>query len=183
MSAVDGGDSLVIDKFWDGIESIKEKTICPSLCHFKFSDPTTTLQSIIVKQKQDPDSEDDTPELEASTRSEADGMQVEADEDMMEDDIDPIAFSNTAGFDDDDDDLDAEPVDIYPDLSQQIHGPDYDETIASTVDGAKARDLMVSLGTATDNMYSYFDGSALKNWAGPQHWKVNRAFKSTNPLV
>ncbi|KAG8919223.1 hypothetical protein FRC02_001817 [Tulasnella sp. 418] len=39
------------------------------------------------------------------------------------------------------------------------------------------RDLVMAMTEDGDEMLDYFDSTVMKNWAGPQHWKLRRAIK------
>lgn len=39
------------------------------------------------------------------------------------------------------------------------------------------RDLTVTLTEGGEDMLDYFDATIMKNWAGPQHWKLRRIAK------
>ena len=39
------------------------------------------------------------------------------------------------------------------------------------------RDLVMAMNDNDEDMLDYFDSSFMKNWAGPEHWKLRRAVK------
>ena len=39
------------------------------------------------------------------------------------------------------------------------------------------REFMLAMANNEESMVDYFDSGFLKNWAGPEHWKVRRAFR------
>ncbi|KAG9014327.1 hypothetical protein FRB94_012733 [Tulasnella sp. JGI-2019a] len=47
--------------------------------------------------------------------------------------------------------------------------------------GPGGRDLVMQMTEDGENMLDYFDAAAMKNWAGPQHWKLRRAVKKADP--
>ncbi|KAG8874705.1 hypothetical protein FRB97_005738 [Tulasnella sp. 331] len=47
--------------------------------------------------------------------------------------------------------------------------------------GPGGRDLVMQMAEDGENMLDYFDAAAMKNWAGPQHWKLRRAVKKADP--
>lgn len=49
---------------------------------------------------------------------------------------------------------------------------------------ANGRDLVMAMTEDGENMLDYFDTTVMKNWAGPQHWKLHRTIKrgSLQPL-
>lgn len=55
--------------------------------------------------------------------------------------------------------------------------------------GPGGRDLVMQMTEDGENMLDYFDAAAMKNWAGPQHWKLRRAvkrgelFPSSSPIA
>lgn len=44
------------------------------------------------------------------------------------------------------------------------------------------RDFTMALTEGDEGMMDYFDSGFLKNWAGPEHWKVRRVFRKRAPF-
>jgi condensin complex subunit 2 len=80
---------------------------------------------------------------------------------------------------------DAEGESIADPATSHTNGFDYDddpneEPLVSAFSGShdrRRKSLLFSLKTSAKNQFSYFDESAMKNWAGPQHWKVRLHYK------
>jgi condensin complex subunit 2 len=39
------------------------------------------------------------------------------------------------------------------------------------------RDLVMAMADGGENMFDYFDGTLMKNWAGPEHWRMRRTVR------
>ena len=39
-------------------------------------------------------------------------------------------------------------------------------------------DYVMAMVDNENGLFSYFDSAFLRNWAGPEHWKIKRAYKS-----
>ncbi|KAG8946082.1 hypothetical protein FRC04_012060 [Tulasnella sp. 424] len=45
------------------------------------------------------------------------------------------------------------------------------------------RDLVMAMAEDGEEMLDYFDTAVMKNWAGPQHWKLRRVAKKADPAT
>jgi condensin complex subunit 2 len=87
------------------------------------------------------------------------------------------------GFDEDENNDDAAVAPVSADaLTGQMAAMKIeDNNNSSNLEARKRQQLLVSLDNndTEQNIYSYFDAATLKNWAGPQHWKVQRPRNQT----
>ncbi|KAF9902359.1 hypothetical protein EC991_004991 [Linnemannia zychae] len=170
-------------KFLPSLNQIFYKDICPSLKDFQLSG-SSELDFSFVK------------------RLHGDGDGEGAGHNSDNDDI----FGG--GGDDDDDGFDNDfgsPADVFDDLDQD-QAMDFDQNHAELGDGMEVEDAfgdldaqiaarkappgmaMKILADDTDeisggkdpvDMYQYLDSAFLRNWAGPEHWKLRRPHKAT----
>ncbi|KAF9942710.1 hypothetical protein BGZ67_000116 [Mortierella alpina] len=162
-------------RFLPALNQIFEKDICPSLKDFQLTG-TSEMDFSFLKR-----------------------FQGDGDEDGEDQDSD-VPHDAVSGFDDDDDDFGER--DFFDDADNDIvlmpgeegaqEGElhvvedafgDLDEQIALQRAAPPPVDsnLMVEnddlLGKGQVDMYSYFDSALLRNWAGPEHWKLRRVPK------
>lgn len=149
-------------QFWDSVKSVDHRSICPSLSGFKFTDRDCTLGSL-MKNNERMKGDNVLDDLEHTQPVDIPFM---GDNDDMDSDIDIIEYGVSDGGSNGVDNPSTIPA-VYQQSETDLNNFD---------DDMKARDLSISLGVSS-GPYSYFDTTALKNWAGPQHWKVHR-FKS-----
>lgn len=136
--------------------SVDNLTICPSLpmLHTALKDPSMNTASDFMKDIE-------THRLE--------------DEGAFAGDIND--------FDDDDGGMDVDPMMGDQDESKLEFGvPDYEPgNVSNTSDedlmtggGGNGVTVLMNAGTQEGDIMAYFDETLRKNWAGPEHWKVQR---------
>ena len=169
------------EQFLPDLEDLEEKAICHSLEGFSFSKDSWSFDDTATLFR------DDNP--------------LEHDDD---DDIEPAGFNN--GFNDMPIDADGPvPVEDFF-IGDQAVNDDYvhndppspsmggsengmaDEAREQGTGGAFApfdprkapneRDLVMAMTEGEGGMmYDYFDRTVLKNWAGPEHWKLRKVVR------
>lgn len=82
------------------------------------------------------------------------------------------------GQDDGDDDAMAVDAPVKEEIIEDAFG-DLDEQIAAQRAGPQldSNNLLENddlLGKGSTDIYSYFDAALMRNWAGPEHWKLRR---------
>ncbi|KAF9398985.1 hypothetical protein BGX21_006984 [Mortierella sp. AD011] len=172
-------------KFLPSLNQIFYKDICPSLKDFQLSGTSEMDFSFLKRLHDDED-----------------------DEDAHDDDDDHDNGALDTGFDDYDNDNNFEDANmdeednvgqdgaiLQPKVeeqeSRQIEDAfgDLDEQIASqragpSVDNNFMPDTDELALKGHPDMYSYFDSALMRNWAGPEHWKLRRVPKEkTTPVV
>ncbi|ORZ28099.1 condensin complex subunit 2/barren, partial [Lobosporangium transversale] len=163
-------------KFLPSLNQIFQKDICPSLKDFQLTG-TSDMDFSFLKRFHDENEDED--DWHAENNQDRDTFAL----DNFDDDVD---FGNPEVYDPDntrDHDMvleepkeepqdDNRIMDAFGDLDDQIAaqraGPAFDNNILDT------DDLMVK---GHPDMYSYFDAALLRNWAGPEHWKLRRISK------
>ncbi|KAI1314612.1 hypothetical protein EDD11_001955 [Mortierella claussenii] len=161
-------------KFLPSLIQIFHKDICPSLKDFQLSGTSEMDFSFLKrlhdenddddKEHDDDDDEDPIPDnFDAYDDDHNDFGQIDA-----LDDTDGQGHDMVAPKQEEQDGNQLE--DAFGDLDDQIAaqraGPALDNAVLVDTD-----DLMVK---GHPDMYSYFDSALLRNWAGPEHWKLRR---------
>jgi condensin complex subunit 2 len=54
---------------------------------------------------------------------------------------------------------------------------DEDDRI-SHINRRSTKDYVMAMVDNENGLFSYFDSAFLRNWSGPEHWKIKRAYKS-----
>ncbi|KAK3833030.1 MAG: barren protein [Linnemannia elongata] len=167
-------------KFLPSLNQIFSKDICPSLKDFQLSGSSELDFSFLKRLHGDGDG--DTT-----------GHGPDRDDIFGGDDDDD-------GYDDDF----GSPPDVYDDLDQdqvmdfgqnnaeaggdaQVEDAfgDLDAQIAARQSGPTVERLMADsteeIGKDPTDMYAYLDSAFLRNWAGPEHWKLRRPRKEKKP--
>ncbi|KAF9971713.1 hypothetical protein BGZ73_005242 [Actinomortierella ambigua] len=179
-------------KFLPALNTIFERDICPSLKDFPLSG-TSEMDLSFMKRFQDDGDDYVEPERSASRKEDIPPERVDFDEDDNMPDFEDGGYS----FPDDEDDhlvdgdqiMEAsvgdngdagEMVDAFGDLDAQIAARHQAPAPLASAATAAADDenLMGGAGGLVDDgqldLYSHFDSALLRNWAGPEHWKLRR---------
>jgi condensin complex subunit 2 len=152
------------------MELFAKMTLCPSLSSFRFS-PDANLDLGILNPIDE----------ELSVRN----VHLDHDDDMGGDD-----------FNDDGNVVNADgQEDFFGDMNRQEDFNDYGgggdedhhdgeddgelgqgqiEPFRPGGNGGGERDLVMSMAGNGEQMFDYFDSALMKNWAGPEHWKMRR---------
>lgn len=169
--------ATLASQFFPDLDQLEEQDICPSLKNFNLGDPNGSLDIPLLK----------APEEWRQDKNIEDG--VEDPSGIMLDD------DNAVGFDDDDGTLAgfdlsgdtgfgdggeawAREAALEPML--KVHRMDQDgenEDGDEELDNEDAYAISMSHQPTKqdhENILSYFDNAASKNWAGPEHWKIRR---------
>ena len=182
--------------FFPNLEKLDEQDICPSLKNFDLGDPSGTLDIPFLKAPEEGQRNDNSP-IKGNLGDQT-GIFLDGD--------------NVAGFEDDDGILggfdigaDAgfgEGGDAWAEnalLQPQTHavvsgfddgGMDHEEENNGEI-GAFQPDsdhYAVSMHHKTapgsqEDILSYFDNALRKNWAGPEHWRIQRLKNMNKPAV
>ena len=162
---------------------LSRRTICPTLSSFRFSKDDNTLFDQIAG---DDDELFDNKDLAPAAEFGHDAMY---DDDMPPLDDGPEGgmdyFADADGQDGgggygDDDDMGGDDYDMEGGMPGGSQGN-------SMVPNRNGPDIFMALGNIRsaedgeengDAMFDYFDQKIMKNWAGPEHWKMRRAVPS-----
>ncbi|KAF9157651.1 hypothetical protein DFQ26_008520 [Actinomortierella ambigua] len=179
-------------KFLPALNTIFERDICPSLKDFPLSG--TSEMDLSFMRRFNDDGEDYAEPSRSTRRNES-----VPPEPIDHDDDDNIPDYGDSGFNfpDDDDEhvIDGdqmvevsvinpegagEVVDAFGDLDAQIAARHQAPAPLASAATAAADDdnLMGGAGVLVDDdqldLYSHFDSALLRNWAGPEHWRLRR---------
>lgn len=161
------------------LEELEERTIMPSLSDFKFASNDLTFAAHVLPSRNTPD--------EPIDFGNGDSEMPGAGEGPVEDfftggeavpDFDGGFPGDGGGFDDDGDD-DHGGEDMGDFTAANATGPNRTGPV-EPFDPRRGRDertLIMSMSEDTTEMLDYFDTTVMRNWAGPQHWKVRRAIR------
>ncbi|KAG0208641.1 hypothetical protein BGX28_000449 [Mortierella sp. GBA30] len=166
-------------RFLPALNQIFEKDICPSLKDFQLTGTSDMDFSFLKRFQGDGDDEDEGQDSDTPHNHINDFDDDGDDNDFgMPDFYDDTEQDNVLVPDQDDEGLEVVEhhvvEDAFGDLDQQIAiqraaPPPADNNMIVETD-----DL---LGKGQVDMYSYFDSALLRNWAGPEHWKLRRIQK------
>ncbi|KAG0238912.1 hypothetical protein BGW42_000073 [Actinomortierella wolfii] len=179
-------------KFLPALNTIFERDICPSLKDFPLSGTSEMDLSFLKRFHDDGDDYMD----ENRNTGDADNTRAERN-DFDDDGDDDVADYGDVGYsfpDDEDDhagnddqmmdpsaanDGEKEVVDAFGDLDAQIAARHAAPAPLATAATAAADDenlLGGAGGVDADqlDLYAHFDSALLRNWAGPEHWKLRR---------
>ena len=90
------------------------------------------------------------------------------------------AYTSDAGSEDHPDffENDNDNVDELGDLDMNDDvSVDEDDRI-SHINRRLTKDYVMAMVDNENGLFSYFDSAFLRNWSGPEHWKIKRAYKS-----
>jgi len=176
--------SSLATKYFPDLLRLDEQDICPSMKTFDLGDVNGSMDLPFLKAPED--SRDDENKNEEEAAGNQSGLFL--------DDENPMGF-------DDDDDINMGGFDLPPETGfgeggevwarEAIRDPqarvhtmglgDGEEEGAEGAEGTMAADgaqyrLSMNHGRdqETENMLSYFDQALKKNWAGPEHWRIQR---------
>ncbi|CAE6527201.1 unnamed protein product [Rhizoctonia solani] len=162
-------------KFMPDLEELEDRTIMPSLSDFKFASDDLTFASHVLPSRNTPDEPMAFGERE---------LDAGADQGPVEDfftggeavnDFEG-GFHDGGGFDDDGGD---DGVGDMGDYTANATGANHTGPVEpfDPRRGRNERTLIMSMSEDATEMLDYFDTTVMKNWAGPQHWKVRRAVR------
>ncbi|KAG0047734.1 hypothetical protein BGZ83_007252 [Gryganskiella cystojenkinii] len=172
-------------KFLPALNHIFDKDICPSLRDFQLSGTSDMDFSFLKRFHGDGEDEDggqDDDDMDggmnqANAFDDDDDFSGGGGDDYgLYDEVDNGGMEGIEGHGAGEDDAEhrdqAVPVvevDAFADLDDEIaarrQGPDVDNILMET-------DVM--MGKTPTNMYEYFDSALMRNWAGPEHWKLRK---------
>ncbi|KAK9722168.1 hypothetical protein K7432_002881 [Basidiobolus ranarum] len=141
------------DKFFDNFDDFLSRDVCPSLQSFELTSDTSPDIAALKKV------------IEDFTENEFYDDQNDGDDYDDDDDNDD---NNTPFFGHDNND-DFGPNN-FEDGEDDVRTTDQANQNMFNVD-------FVPMANGGDDVYSYFDSAFMKNWAGPEHWKLQRAPK------
>ncbi|ORX96251.1 barren [Basidiobolus meristosporus CBS 931.73] len=143
------------DKFFDNFDDFLSRDICPSLQSFELASDTS-------------------PDITALKKVIEDFAENELYDEQNDD------------YDDDDDDIDNQDDHHIPFFGSEANddfgsnhfedGED-DVRVSEQAGPGQFNIDFVPMANGGDDVYSYFDSAFMKNWAGPEHWKLQRAPK------
>ncbi|CAH1758302.1 2226_t:CDS:10 [Entrophospora sp. SA101] len=142
--------------FLPDLESIFSKDICPVLKGFNFfGNSEVDFDFFLRKIGDDGDDDDDCIDsrfdfVENHYTAGGNGSEL---------------FMDNGGGDDGEDD-------IFLDQSFEV-----DDERSEHQQQLSERDYLMAMSNNENELFSYFDSAFLRNWAGPEHWKLKRAAK------
>ena len=149
--------------FLPSLTKIWEQDVCPSLKTFTFSNTSIPFE---FGRSDSSSTLFDSQETGFGTYDEA-------------------AYDEFGGNDDDDDEFGGGGMGMDMDIGDAADGPGagagYSFADVGSHNPLPDGDFMLATTNEEENMFSYFDTTMLKNWAGPEHWRA-RALKSKRPL-
>ncbi|CUA78174.1 Condensin complex subunit 2 [Rhizoctonia solani] len=163
-------------KFMPDLDELEDRTIMPSLSDFKFASDDLTFASHVLPSRNTPDEPMAFGEREPDGNGDAPAPVEdfftggEAVHDYEG------GFQGDGGFDDDGGD---DGVGEMGDYTANATGANHTGPV-EPFDPRRGRDertLIMSMSEDATEMLDYFDTTVMKNWAGPQHWKVRRAIR------
>ncbi|KAL2311910.1 hypothetical protein POMI540_4596 [Schizosaccharomyces pombe] len=155
---------------------IDQLTICPSLQGFEF-DSKGNLDVSLLKSLSDEVNMITTTSLVDNTmdKTDADAASLSSDSDGEEGHIvhalEEMAYDEENPY-----------VDVLPKAMDESENPDFGvDTEVNMADGSTMNENYSIISTAAANgVYEYFDKSMKKNWAGPEHWRIQALRKNIN---
>jgi len=156
-------------KFIPSVEEILEKSISQSFSHFRFSQDADVNIPSFAAMNPAYQGDDDESFHEGG----------EPMDDFPHED-EPAAADFFTG--------DQAVTDGY-DIGMAVDHVEPDAAGSGAIDGFDPRrapnehDLVMALAEEGDGMMDYFDSTVMKNWAGPEHWKLRRGPKKSTPLI
>ncbi|ELU43650.1 condensin complex component cnd2 [Rhizoctonia solani AG-1 IA] len=169
--------SYFVAKYMPDLEELEGRSIMPSLSDFKFASDDLTFASHVLPSRNTPDEPMAFGERDLDMADTGDAGPVEdfftggeAVNDFEG------GFHDSGGFDDDGGD---DGVGDMGDYTGNPAGASHTGPV-EPFDPRRGRDertLIMSMSEDATEMLDYFDTTVMKNWAGPQHWKVRRAIR------
>ncbi|KAG8744178.1 hypothetical protein FRC10_010644 [Ceratobasidium sp. 414] len=168
-------------KFVD-LEELDEYSIMPTLSDFKFSSNDKfldlTFASGALPNRNTPDEPMDVNgDTDMAGAGEGPVEDFFTGGEAVANFDDGFSGGGGGGFDDDDDDGAGGGMDDF--TANNATGPNHTGPLEpfDPRRGRNERTLIMSMTEDATEMLDYFDSTVMKNWAGPQHWKVRRAIR------
>ncbi|CAG8633081.1 15355_t:CDS:10 [Acaulospora morrowiae] len=150
--------SKLRSKFYYSLSRIFTKDICPSLKNFAFFGENNIDLGFLVHRGSDDEDENDR-----FSQGESNNFFLNTDGEGGDF---PDFFDNDNFLDDDGVNEEG--------ISGVFENEDVDQRRLLT-----ENDFVVAMANNENDMFSYFDSAFLRNWAGPEHWKLKRVAKDT----
>ncbi|KAF9318208.1 hypothetical protein BG003_011685 [Podila horticola] len=176
-------------KFLPSLNEIFQKDICPSLKDFQLTGTSDMDFAFLKRFHGDEDDEDGSEENDERGAHEDSVMRADSGMPITDDGFDDFENDDDqggffTGQDDGDDDAMAVDAPVKEEIIEDAFG-DLDEQIAAQRAGPQldSNNLLENddlLGKGSTDIYSYFDAALMRNWAGPEHWKLRRIPKDKN---
>lgn len=174
---------MIVEQFLPDLDELDEKAICHSLEGFSFSkdswsfDDTTTLFRDDHALEHDDDNDDNEP---AGFNEDFNDMPLDADGAAPVEDF----FMGDQAVNDDyiqHDPASPSMGGSENGMADEAREPGVNGGAPAPFDPRKApneRDLVMAMTEGEGGMmYDYFDQTLLKNWAGPEHWKLRKVVR------
>lgn len=167
------------------MDELDERSIMPSLSDFKFTsdarDLDLTFANGAVSNRNTPDEPVDFTHGDVDMGGPGDGPVEDffTGGEAVADFDDGFPGGGGGGFDDDDGGDDGGGGGGADFTAENATGPNRTGPL-EPFDPRRGRDertLIMSMTEDATEMLDYFDSTVMKNWAGPQHWKVRRAIR------
>ncbi|KAF9330868.1 hypothetical protein BG006_006220 [Podila minutissima] len=176
-------------KFLPSLNEIFQKDICPSLKDFQLTGTSEMDFAFLKRFHGDEDDEDGGEDNDERGTHEDSVMRIGSEMPMADDGFDDFDNDDDQGGffasqDDGDDGAMAVDTPVKEEVIEDAFG-DLDEQIAAQRAGLQlgSNNLLENedlLGKGSTDIYSYFDAALMRNWAGPEHWKLRRIPKDKN---
>ncbi|CAE6402264.1 unnamed protein product [Rhizoctonia solani] len=168
-------------KFMPDLEELEDRTIMPSLSDFKFASDDLTFASHVLPSRNTPDEPMAFGEREPGGMADGDAPAPVEDFFTGGEAVRDYegGFHGGGGFDGDVGDDGVGDMGDMGDYTANATGVNRTGPV-EPFDPRRGRDertLIMSMSEDATEMLDYFDTTAMKNWAGPQHWKVKRAIR------
>ncbi|KAG9104291.1 hypothetical protein FRC06_003799 [Ceratobasidium sp. 370] len=170
-------------KFID-LEELDEYSIMPTLSDFKFSSDDKfldlTFASNALPSRNTPDEPMDVNgDMNMAAVGEGPVEDFFTGGEAVADFDGGFSGGGGGGFDDDVDDDDGAGGGMDDFTANNATGPNHTGPLEpfDPRRGRNERTLIMSMSEDATEMLDYFDSTVMKNWAGPQHWKVRRAIR------
>lgn len=162
----------LLAKFYDQLSQIFTKQICPSLRSFEFSGENNGDLGYLMHKDPDDDDDDETEEERRRRREREENNQSGSPDDFLLNGIDdnyPDFFANDE-FLEEDDEADGNSVREIFNMENVIESRKNQQI-------ENENEFVTAMANHQNDMFSYFDSAFLRNWAGPEHWKLKRVAK------
>ncbi|CAI2189472.1 14825_t:CDS:2 [Funneliformis geosporum] len=145
--------SKLRSKYLSGLQQIFNKEICPSLQHFDFSGNSN-------------------PDFDYTMHNDDDGVDINSNDDVIEvnrnDDYEEVNRNE---------DYEGNNYDEGVGINYEISGV-FDEDDMNQHARLTENDFVMAMVSNENELFSYFDSAFLRNWAGPEHWKLKKTSKN-----
>ncbi|CAG8516652.1 3288_t:CDS:10 [Diversispora eburnea] len=153
--------SKLRSKFYDQLSHIFTKKICPSLRSFEFSGENNGDLGYLIHKSTEDDEDEENNQPGSSDDFLFNGIDDNPDY--------PDFFANDE-FLEEDDEADENGI-------REIFNAENVIESRNNQPIENENEFVTAMANHQNDMFSYFDSAFLRNWAGPEHWKLKRVVK------